>query len=77
MIGRAGTLRRILSELLADYDREIACASVYRTGLRTSLEGKPSPMLIRETDCEKADRVERMLGPRIARLRRLLGERAQ
>lgn len=73
MTAKRAILEAMLDQLSIQFNQGMAEASVYKMGMRTSLEtGKPEPMLIRETDLDKAERIERMLGPRMDRLARLI-----
>jgi hypothetical protein len=73
MTAKRAILEAMYNQLSLQFNLGMAMASVYRMGIRTSETG-PAPMLIRETDLDKANRLERMLGPRMDRLSRLIME---
>lgn len=73
MTTKRAILEAILDQLSIQFNQRMAEASVYKMGMRTSIRtGEPEPVLIRETDLNKAERLERMLGPRMDRLNRLI-----
>lgn len=71
MTAKRAILEAMLDQLSIEFNQRMAEASVYKMGMRTAGTG-PEPMLIRETDLDRAKRLERMLGPRMDRLNRLI-----